>query len=225
MLCIYVKSKKMVDATTLRCSNRASKPLLQWIPQPNAPSKRIKKQSCSDLESVSKTLPDTIPTINNRNTTPIIPKLPTEILQLILSFTCRHPNNLIRLMGVCSSFNQTIKSHPIWRQYMIQWKIPFMEPMFFDQDYHKEWRRYVVVHAKQYCELCSNTATIMGRHESDTYRVRLCEPCFNGGFIVFKARHGGEKRYTMYAKKTLIQKESLDCIYSDWWAEFVAREY
>ncbi|KAI9330725.1 hypothetical protein BDR26DRAFT_871126 [Obelidium mucronatum] len=224
----------MIDATTnvttLRRSARASKPVLQWTPQQNAPPtpKRIKKSPPVPPQ------PDVIPvpTINNNNTSntvstprppptppapcPRLSKLPTEILQSIISFACiQHPNNLLRLMGVCSSFNQNIKSHPLWRHFIIKWKLKYTEPKRFGRDYHKKWRHDVIIRAKKICEQCrcsDSSAFKMGRHESDTYRVRLCDDCFSDGFQAFKNRHGKKRQYTMYAKETMIQKESLACI-------------
>ncbi|KAJ3050042.1 hypothetical protein HDU99_008766, partial [Rhizoclosmatium hyalinum] len=212
--------------TPLRRSSRTPKPVNKWIPPP---SKRIKVSTVvinspppsSPLNEGDQDVPPKNPlqvqTIPEQGQGKLA-TLPTEILQRILSLACTHPNKLIRMMRVSSSFNHAVMCHPLWRQLLFNWRIPFKEPVQLNRDYHKAWRHAVIKRAKALCERCDSgtpdqekpNRLNLGRHISEEYRQRLCAKCFLIEFNAFKNRAGNLAEYQKrVGQGTINQKESV----------------
>ncbi|KAJ3071098.1 hypothetical protein HDU98_005842 [Podochytrium sp. JEL0797] len=190
--------------TPLRRSTRTPKPVIKWIP-PQPTHQKLSEtadsnsaaspESDSDDEKIEDT-PPASPLVN----------LPIEVLQSILSFAVKHPNQLIRMTRLCSAFHQSVKTHPLWRELLVEWEIPFKEPVRLNRDYHQKWRYAVLKAAKEDCESCDRHAFAMGRNSAQEFRRRLCKGCFVAEFSAFKVDHAAA--YARYARAELTQKES-----------------
>ncbi|KAJ3075880.1 hypothetical protein HDU98_006651 [Podochytrium sp. JEL0797] len=194
----------------LRRSSRASKPVDRWIP----PQPEFHQLAAGESHNEN-TADD-----EHNNIQPPAPA-PQLILQKILQLACAHPNALIRIKGVCTTFNQTAKSHPFWRQYLVQHNTAFKDPIRLSRDYHFHWRHAVVRHAKNICERCEfmTNEIYIGRHPSQEFRRRLCGECFVSELSAFKLQHAAE--YVKYAKRKLTQKKSLKLVSKTYLHHFV----
>ncbi|ORY36678.1 hypothetical protein BCR33DRAFT_742634 [Rhizoclosmatium globosum] len=125
-----------MDTTPLRRSSRTPKPVDKWIPPP---SKRIKVSTVvinspppsSPLNEGDQDVPPENPlqvqTIPEQGQGKLA-TLPPEILQRILSLACTHPNKLIRMMRVSSSFNHAVMCHPFGANFSLNGESPSRSP-------------------------------------------------------------------------------------------------
>ncbi|KAJ3073256.1 hypothetical protein HDU98_001938 [Podochytrium sp. JEL0797] len=168
---------------------------------PATPSKRSKSQvvwrdeqeDSGDLTSPTEAL-DVVVHVRPQQLDRSIAGLPREILQALFSLAFKHPNHVIRAMGVCWSFWQAGRSHPIWMQLVQRWNIPFTPPKLLNRDYHRKLRMDCAKRGKKYCEVCAMESTEklhLGRDKSNKFRQRLCRCCFATEFRAFRAREAG----------------------------------